>query len=211
MGNDGGSIAKRIDLVREKKKEIRRDTVAINQNKSKYCAISNSVLQSPLVGCRLGYLYNKEALLSCLINKTMPKTFNHIRNLKDVKDLAVCENSNKSSPYPLVCPLSAVEYNGLTRFVFLWSCGCLLSERALPKVKSVEDDLSCPLCSTKFAESEVVALYLTPDEIDEKKQALMVGRVKKPEVKKDANIGVVRVNLEKRSQRSGKLHGRRRH
>jgi hypothetical protein len=33
MGNDGGSIAKRVDLVKEKKKEIKKDTLTMNQNR----------------------------------------------------------------------------------------------------------------------------------------------------------------------------------
>lgn len=33
MGNDGGSIAKRIDLVREKKKEVKKDKITNNQNR----------------------------------------------------------------------------------------------------------------------------------------------------------------------------------
>lgn len=190
MGNDGGSIAKRIDLVREKTREVRKDTITINQNRSKYCAISNTTLQKPIVGCRLGYIYNKEALLSCLINKTIPKAFNHIRRLKDVKDIRATENSNKQSPYPLVCPLTAVEYNGLTRFVFLWTCGCLLSEKALTKPKGAEDTLQCPLCSSAYKETDIVPLYLAPEEIAAKKQLLTAARGDSGETKKDAKLGV---------------------
>lgn len=199
MGNDGGSIAKRIDLVKEKKKEVRKDTVAINQNRSRYCAISNARLQLPLVGCRLGYLYNKEALLACLINKTMPQAFNHIRKLKDVKDLAATENSNPSSPYPLICPLTAVEYNGLARFVFLWTCGCLFSEKSLPKPNPDTKSQVCPMCTAEFSEKDIIPLYLTPEEIEEKKYTLMLGKEKKAEEKKESAMGVNSINLEKRS------------
>jgi hypothetical protein len=191
MGNDGGSIAKRIDLVKEKTKEVRKDTVAISQNRSRYCAISNNQLTPPIVGCRLGYLYNKEALLSCLINKTMPTTFDHICKLKDVKNINATENSNKQSPYPLICPLTAVEYNGLTRFVFLWSCGCLMSERSLGKTNEAGKTY-CPLCSSEYQDKDVVLLNLTPEEIEAKKQLLMAAKppTKTVEDKKDANLGV---------------------
>lgn len=190
MGNDGGSIAKRIDLVREKTKEIRKDTVSINQNRSRYCAISNNVLTAPIVGCQLGYLYNKEALLSCLINKTIPAAFNHIRKLKDVKDLNTTENSNKQSPYPLICPLTAVEYNGLTRFVFLWSCGCLLSEKSLGKAND-DGKLLCPLCSKEYQTKDVILLHLTPEEIEAKKQLIIDSKtLKSLDDKKDGKLGV---------------------
>lgn len=190
MGNDGGSIAKRIDLVREKTKEIRKDTITNNQNRSRYCAISNTTLQKPIVGCRLGYIYNKEALLSCLINKTMPKTFNHIIKMKDVRDIRATENSNLNSPYPLVCPLTAIEYNGVAKFVFIWTCGCLLTEKALTKPKSADEKLNCPLCNTEFQEKDIIPLYLSPEEIEVKKQLLLSTRKGQVDSKKEAKLGV---------------------
>ena len=194
MGNDGGSIAKRIDLVKEKTKEIRKDTVSINQNRSRYCAISNSKLAVPIVGCRLGYLYNKEALLSCLINKTMPSTFDHIRKMKDVKNINATENSNPKSPYPLICPLTAVEYNGLGRFVVLWNCGCLLSERSLSKPEE-SGKACCPICSTEYTPKDVIQLNLSPEEIEAKKQQIRPLRtMTTQEETKEAKLGVVSSN-----------------
>lgn len=36
---------------------------------------------------------------------------------------------------PYICPISGIEMSGKFRFVFLWSCGCVLAERALKEVK----------------------------------------------------------------------------
>ena len=55
MGNDGGSIPTRVDMVPARTPEIKKDYVAMNQNRSRYCAISNSRLKNPVVGCRMGY------------------------------------------------------------------------------------------------------------------------------------------------------------
>ncbi|KAF0380792.1 DUF602-domain-containing protein [Gigaspora margarita] len=50
MGNDGGSISKRIELVKEKQKE--------------------RLLKALVVACTLGNLYNKDAILEYLLNKS---------------------------------------------------------------------------------------------------------------------------------------------
>lgn len=169
MGNDGGSIPKRVDLVREKRKEIRRDTLTINQNRSMHCAISNERFTPPIMVCRLGYLYNKEVLLKCLYEKTVPKLFGHIRKLKDLKQVRVETSQDPASPYPLICPLSKLEFNGIEKFVVIWSCGCMISEKTLEcKV--------CPLCSQKYDEADLIRLNASPEEIESRKQMLEAQR-----------------------------------
>lgn len=39
----------------------------------------------PIVWCRLGFLYKKEAIINALMNKKIPVSFKHISSLKDVK------------------------------------------------------------------------------------------------------------------------------
>lgn len=66
--------------------------------------------------------------------------------LQDLKDLNLTKNpaykvtehtegafGDGSAPY--ICPISGLEMTGKFRFVFLWSCGCVLAERALKEVK----------------------------------------------------------------------------
>lgn len=45
-----------------------------------------------------------------------------------------CYTDERKSPY--ICPLIGLEMNGKYKFCFLWSCGCVMSERALKEVKS---------------------------------------------------------------------------
>lgn len=58
---------------------------------------------------------------------------------KDVKNLNLTKNptfsvaDEKSSPY--ICPVIGLEMSGKFRFVALWTCGCVFSERALKEVK----------------------------------------------------------------------------
>lgn len=53
--------------------------------------------------------------------------------------------------------------SGKFRFVGLWSCGCVFSERALKEVKSK----TCALCQTPYSEEDIVILNGTDEEVSE--------------------------------------------
>jgi len=89
MGNDGGSIPHRTEVVKTKQKEERKDNFEIAKAKASLCAISKEPLKKPIAVCRMGLLYNKEELVKRLIEKTIPGAFRHIRKLKDVKEVNV--------------------------------------------------------------------------------------------------------------------------
>lgn len=104
MGNDGGSIPKRDDLVKTKKKRSRDDDKDSLRQRWAFCALSKQPLRQPVVSCPLGKLYNKEAVISYLLNP--PSTSiestpfgsdgvlvaSHIRSLKDVTTLRLTPN-----------------------------------------------------------------------------------------------------------------------
>lgn len=103
----------------------------------------------------------------------MPRTFRHISKLKDIKDVNATENYNPKSPFPLICPFSRLEYSGLSRFVFLWKCGCMMSEKVLLANKKKEDETrNCPSCGEEYDQKDVIPLNLTPEEIDERRETL---------------------------------------
>jgi hypothetical protein len=77
--------------------------------------------------CRIGYLYNYEAIVEKLMKKNIPREFSHIKKLKDVKVLRVEEIKDKNSQYRFICPLTQKEFNGLHKFIGLWTCGCVFS------------------------------------------------------------------------------------
>jgi len=103
------------------------------------------------VGCSLGRLYSKESVLEGLLDRnTLPESAIHIKNLKDVRNLNLTPNpafdgnkAEKGDGYtdggksPYICPVIGLEMNGKYKFCFLWSCGCVMSERALKEVKSM--------------------------------------------------------------------------
>jgi hypothetical protein len=73
--------------------------------------------------------------------------YNELYTLQDIKDLQLTPNpsfktTEKGDSYvdhqsaPYICPVIGLEMNGRFRFVFLWGCGCVMSERALKEVES---------------------------------------------------------------------------
>lgn len=102
------------------------------------------------MGCSLGRLYSKESVLEGLLDRnTLPESAVHIKSLKDVRNLNLTPNpafngykTEKGDSYsnedksPYICPVIGLEMNGKHKFCFLWSCGCVMSERALKEVKT---------------------------------------------------------------------------
>ncbi|KAG5329500.1 RTF2 protein, partial [Acromyrmex charruanus] len=176
MGCDGGTIPRRDELVRVKRKPEQKDKEAELAFKWKHCTIRQLPLQSPIVSCGLGRLYSKEAVLEGLLDRnTLPGSAVHIKNLKDVRNLNLTPNPafdgdkaekgdryNDGSKSPFICPVIGLEMNGKYKFCFLWSCGCVMSERALKEVKST----SCHKCQQPFEETDVVVLNAEGDDVD---------------------------------------------
>lgn len=98
--------------------------------------------------CGLGRLYSKQNVIEHLLDKDkMPESAMHIKSLKDVRNVNLSPNPAykdcdklegmvdvRSAPY--ICKLIGLEMTGKFRFVALWTCGCVFSERALKEIKS---------------------------------------------------------------------------
>ncbi|XP_059177793.1 replication termination factor 2-like [Physella acuta] len=180
MGCDGGTIPKRDELVRTKKKGEQKDKTSELAFKWKHCAISQEVLVKPIVACELGRLYNKESVLEFLLDRTkfdVASQFDHLRGLKDIKELNLTDNPESKSRDPekcdgysdpsisdFICPVVGLEMSGTFKFCFLWSCGCVISERALREVKTE----TCHKCGKVYqGEDDVVILNGSDEEVVE--------------------------------------------
>ncbi|CAL7949830.1 unnamed protein product [Xylocopa violacea] len=175
MGCDGGTIPRRDELVRVKKKPEQKDKEAELAFKWRHCTIKQLPLQPPVVGCSLGRLYSKESVLEGLLDRsTLPESAQHIKTLKDVKNLNLtvnpafdgnkakkgdCYTDERRSPY--ICPLIGLEMNGKYKFCFLWSCGCVMSEKAIKEVKSKV----CHQCQQPFTETDIVVINAEGDDL----------------------------------------------
>ncbi|EDV23447.1 uncharacterized protein TRIADDRAFT_58086 [Trichoplax adhaerens] len=161
MGNDGGSIPRRGELVKTKKKPEKVEKDYELQARWRHCTITQQHLQLPMVGCELGKLYNKDAIIEYLLDKESSDNCPHIRGLKDVKELklainpAYSENDSKrwvaDSYYDhqdseFICPVVG--------FCFLWNCGCVLSERALKEIPIKK----CPSCNKEYDDNDIIVI-----------------------------------------------------
>jgi len=161
MGNDGGSIPDRRDLVRNKPKAEQADKA--NQTRARwfFCALSKRRLQEPIVSCALGKLYNKDSILEYLLDKSAygdgEKICGHIRSLKDVKTLTLTPNPAPPAPAStsapterpqFVCPLTLKEMNGVQPFVYIATCGCVFTQAGLKTVSGASSSSPPPSSDT---------------------------------------------------------------
>ncbi|CAL8339366.1 unnamed protein product [Lota lota] len=183
MGCDGGTIPKRHELVKGPKKVEKVDRNAELFAKWKYCALSQEKLKRPIVTCELGRLYNKDAVIEYLLDKTTerPNTevVSHIRGMKDIKELNLTDNpewegegrTSKGDRYEdmhcamFICPVVGLEMSGKHRFCYLQTCGCVFSDRALREVKSE----ICHKCGEQFKVEDIVVLNGTKDDVEKLK------------------------------------------
>lgn len=174
MGCDGGTIPKRDELVKVKKKPEVKDKQSELAFLWRYCCISQDMLQIPIVTCGLGRLYNKSSVIEGLLNRTLlPASAKHIRSLKDIKDLNLSPNpefdsgaekpegmlDDRAAPY--ICPVTGLEMSGKFRFICLWSCGCVMSERA---IKEIETHI-CHKCQQPFTSRDIIVLNGNEDDV----------------------------------------------
>ncbi|XP_076164763.1 replication termination factor 2 [Ptiloglossa arizonensis] len=194
MGCDGGTIPRRDELVRVKKKPEQKDKEAELAFKWRHCTIKQLPLQPPVVGCALGRLYSKESVLEGLLDRsTLPESAQHIKSLKDVKNLNLTPNpafdgnkAEKGDCYadggksPYICPIIGLEMNGKYKFCFLWSCGCVMSERALKEIKST----ICHRCQQFFTEADVIIINAEGDDLKLMEENMSIRKVAQKKSKK---------------------------
>lgn len=192
MGCDGGTIPKRHELVKGPKKVEKVDKNAELAAKWKYCALSQEKLRRPIVSCDLGRLYNKDAVIEYILDKTAerPNTevATHIRGIKDVKELNLTDNpswegegrNTKGDRYEdmhcamFICPVVGLEMNGKHKFCYLQTCGCVFSDRALKEVKTE----ICHKCGDPFQDGDMVVLNGTKEEVDKLRGRMVEKRTK---------------------------------
>ncbi|KAG5192747.1 Rtf2 RING-finger-domain-containing protein [Tribonema minus] len=145
MGGDGGVIAANRKFLRQCGDGFLNNTQteAVDEReqkqlRTKVCAVSNERLQEPIVVCELGYLYNKDAVLSALLDRTLDPTFAHLRGLKDLIEPKLTANraydeSDSESP-PYMCPITFQEFTGRYPFSIIRSTGWVISDRAIAEV-----------------------------------------------------------------------------
>lgn len=149
--------------------------------------------------CGLGRLYSKQNVIEQLLEKDkMPESTKHIKSLKDIKDLNLTSNpafkdedkheglDTRNAPF--ICKLIGLEMAGKFRFIALWSCGCVYSERAFKETKSS----TCAICQQPYTTDDIVILNGTEEETEEMRMKMDI-RVAKRKTKKQKKGKEVKV------------------
>jgi hypothetical protein len=154
MGNDGGTLAKaRQLLVKKRRPRPEAGAGAPAGEAWRTCAMTGLPLRPPLAMCRLGYLYNKDAVLEHLVAKTLPEEFGHVRRLADLCTLSPTFRESSRAGHGgegdvgvVVCPVTGHEGGQARPFVAFWDCGHVVASEALA-VAGAADHRTCPVCS----------------------------------------------------------------
>lgn len=154
MGNDGGTIAKRQDLIGLEKSTTKE---ALEDEQMNLCSISYTALTDPVVGDYRGSLYRKDKIIEYLLSRKLQgKAEPHLAHIKSINDLVDVKITWKN--LQIVCPVTDTVRTKKTTFAYMRPCGCLMSYKAIEKVRQQFRDLelkkqpsgSCPNCEQRF-------------------------------------------------------------
>merc|ERR1712080_373741 len=207
MGCDGGTIPKRHELVKTAKKGEQKDKDMARNAKWTQCTINQQQLSPPIMVCELGRLYSKESILEYLLDPSVSDNCPHILNMRHVKELKLTPNPgygkipagchdqyHDTHVAKYVCPVVGVEMNGKHKFCALWSCGCVLSERAL---KEIDCD-SCHNCGTTFQEEDIIVIYSEDEDLALMEMNMNVRREKVKALRKEKKAKKMKHKLDRR-------------
>ncbi|OAL32108.1 hypothetical protein AYO20_08046 [Fonsecaea nubica] len=170
MGNDGGSIPTRRELVKE---AARNPTATELKDKQKEhlahrwstCPVSHKPLVKPIVSDYSGDLYNKDAIIQFLlpaeassVDKQEYEKFiqGRINSLKDVVEVQFeAEHDEKTKSDRWICPVTSKELGPNTKAVYLVPCGHAFSQEAIKEMKS---EGKCVQCGTPYEERDVIPI-----------------------------------------------------
>lgn len=156
--NSLGEMANYVQLVSE---DRGLGVLERHRLRMSHCFLSQEPLRDPVVACRLGNLYNKEALIGGLLSKSLPQELDHIRQLKDVKHCLLTWRGGSEGERRIVCPLSMEDLDaGNSRAVLIWSTGAVAATKSLKELKCNE----CPVTGRTFQAVDLIPLV--PDEAD---------------------------------------------
>jgi len=178
MGNDGGSIPKRRELVKEAARlPTLSEMKATALESLAHAWATDPISSEPLdldnaVSDWRGRLYNYETILQGLMpgedssadNSTEVEegteiTFasTGIRSLRDIVKLKFHKSSNVKEKPVYTCPVSLKEIGPSTKAVYLVPCGHVFADIAMRQIQ----EETCPECSEPFRMDHVVTVLPT--------------------------------------------------
>ncbi|KAL2860909.1 uncharacterized protein BJX67DRAFT_386231 [Aspergillus lucknowensis] len=190
MGNDGGSIPTRRELVREAARtpstaQVKEAQRELQEHFWSTCPLSHKPLQRPIVSDCAGNLYNKDAILQFLLPGDEADGISskadceeilagRVKGLRDVVELKfVVDTEREGHPSARhekregwICPVTAKQLGPGVKSVYLVPCGHVFSEEAIRQLKGDK----CLQCDEPYAEENVITIL--PVKEDEKQKLI---------------------------------------
>ena len=166
MGNDGGSIPTRRELVKEAARnptssELKETLKEAQAHRWSTCSVSHKPLRAPVVSDSAGVLYNKDAIIQYLLpgeatsidKEEYAKILQgRVKSLKDVVE--VLFENDKDHAGRWICPVTSKELGPAVKAVYLVPCGHAFSQEAIKEMKSEQ----CVQCNQTYEAGNVIPI-----------------------------------------------------
>ncbi|PYH93501.1 DUF602-domain-containing protein [Aspergillus ellipticus CBS 707.79] len=177
MGNDGGSIPTRRELVREAARtpstaQVKEAQRELQEHFWTTCPLSHKQLLRPIVSDCAGNLYNKDAILKFLLSGDDTEGISskadceeilggRVKGLRDVVELKfeVDTETKHEQREAWICPVTAKQFGSNVKAVYLVPCGHVFSEEAIRQLKGDK----CLQCDEPYTSDNVIPILPTKD------------------------------------------------
>lgn len=173
MGNDGGSIPTRRELVKEAARNPTTTEVKATQSEQQEYfwstdPISRKPLSEPIVSDCFGKLYNKDSVLEYLLslssNDCAETISIPITSLKDVVELHFSPSpstSEKNGESKWICPITSdpIGPETGTKAIYLVPCGHVFSSTVIKEVRGEK----CLVCESSYDETNAIGIIPVDD------------------------------------------------
>ena len=174
MGNDGGSIPTRRELVKEAARNPTNTELKETQHEQQEYfwttdPVSREPLARPVVSDSSGKLYSKATILEYLVEGRRRDDFQSttqgpVKSLKDVVEVKFevdTETSNKKDDTSKTeiwkCPVTGDRLGPGSKAVYLVPCGHAFSGSAIKEVSGEK----CLTCDTEYASNDIIPIIPT--------------------------------------------------
>lgn len=168
MGNDGGSIPTRRELVKEAARNPSAAQVKESQHEQQEYQwntdpISRQPLEQPVVSDSSGKLYNKATILEYLVEGTRKEdaereTQGAVKSLKDIVEvkfeLDTDESDAAAKKRAWKCPVTGDRLGPASKAVYIVPCGHAFSGAAIKEVSGEK----CLTCDTEYASNDIIPI-----------------------------------------------------
>ncbi|KAI6788838.1 DUF602-domain-containing protein [Hortaea werneckii] len=172
MGNDGGSIPTRRELVKEAARNPTTSELKESQHEQQEYhwttdPVSNKPLSRPIVSDSNGKLYNKDTVLEFLVEGAYKEDAERITNgaIKSLKDIIevkfdVDEEATATDKQEIwKCPVTGDKLGPGSKAAYIVPCGHAFSGSAIKEVSGEK----CLTCDTAYASNDIIPILPTSE------------------------------------------------